>query len=336
MDTSTNTLTPKPPSLIPSLLAGLETTANNLHLLILPVIVDLILWLAPRLSLKNLLTPMVESSVQQLMQASASNDMLQVAAQVRETWTQTLSSMNLLSLISTFPVGISSLLATDVPSDSTPFGSRIVWEVASANDAWTIWLVLILVGFLAGSYYFSSIARHTLKTQAPFSIGALGNQALQSIILAVLLFGVLLGIAIPVIVLTGLLAALSPGLISAALFVAGLAIIWILMPLVLSPHGIFTFRQNAFDSIRTSALVANGNRAGIGMFVLSLLVLEQGLRILWSSPDSASWLFLVGILGHAFISTALIAASFSYYRDGFRWWQELVHRSGSDAPPLKS
>jgi hypothetical protein len=337
METDTKTLKPHPPGLVQALRAGLDTVANNLYLLVLPILLDLILWLGPRLSLKTLLTPMVEDAIQQLMTAggTTTNDMMQVIAQLRQVWEQFLESFNLLSLASTFPVGIPSLLSTWAPA-TNPLGNPMVSDITTASSAWSIWFVIILVGFLAGSYYMGAIARRTLNLQAPYSLGTLGGQTLQSLVLTIVLIGILLGVGIPILVMTGILAAISPVLLSPAIFVLGLVCVWIFMPIIFAPHGIFTFRQNALGSIRTSMQVVNGNRAGVGMFVLSLMVLEQGLRMLWQTPTADSWLLLVGIIGHAFISTSLLSASFYYYRDGFRWWQEQTHQSSADKTPAQS
>jgi hypothetical protein len=35
---------------------------------------------------------------------------------------------------------------------------------------------------------------------------------------------------------------------------------------------------------------------------------------------------MVGVLGHAFITTALLSASFIYYAGGIRWMRENVNR----------
>jgi uncharacterized membrane protein YdcZ (DUF606 family) len=58
---------------------------------------------------------------------------------------------------------------------------------------------------------------------------------------------------------------------------------------------------------------------GTGFFLLIALIISQGLDLLWSSPPTSSWLTLVGIFGHAFIYSALFAASFVYYRRGMQW-----------------
>jgi hypothetical protein len=62
------------------------------------------------------------------------------------------------------------------------------------------------------------------------------------------------------------------------------------------------------------------------MFVLSVFLLSRGLSYLWLIPGGDSWMMLVGILGHAFISTTLLAASFVYYRDMNDWLQNVYER----------
>jgi hypothetical protein len=59
---------------------------------------------------------------------------------------------------------------------------------------------------------------------------------------------------------------------------------------------------------------------------MAVFILSQGLDLLWQVPPDTSWMSLVGIAGHAFITTGLLAASFVYYRDGIRWVQERLQR----------
>ncbi len=57
----------------------------------------------------------------------------------------------------------------------------------------------------------------------------------------------------------------------------------------------------------------------IGWFSIMAIVLSQGMDMLWRIPPANSWMTAVGILGHAFVSTSLLAASFFYYRDINLW-----------------
>jgi hypothetical protein len=69
------------------------------------------------------------------------------------------------------------------------------------------------------------------------------------------------------------------------------------------------------------------------LFVLSVFVLVQGLDILWRIPPTDSWLTLLGIAGHAFVTTGLLSASFVYYRDADRWARNLSQRARSLSNP---
>jgi hypothetical protein len=72
------------------------------------------------------------------------------------------------------------------------------------------------------------------------------------------------------------------------------------------------------------------------LFVLSALVIAYGLNFVWNIPSSASWMTLVGITGHAFITTSLLAASFIYYRDMQVWLQTVFDRLKANIPTRKA
>jgi hypothetical protein len=91
------------------------------------------------------------------------------------------------------------------------------------------------------------------------------------------------------------------------------------MPVFFSAHGIFTLQLDAFRAILNSLRMVRFTLPNTGLFLLAFLVLNQGLNFLWNTPPLDSWWMLVGITGHAFVSTALLAASFVYYRDINAW-----------------
>jgi hypothetical protein len=55
-------------------------------------------------------------------------------------------------------------------------------------------------------------------------------------------------------------------------------------------------------------------------------MLSVGLNFLWAIPPKDSWIALVGILAHAFVTTALLAGSFIYYRDMYVWLSTALER----------
>jgi hypothetical protein len=66
-----------------------------------------------------------------------------------------------------------------------------------------------------------------------------------------------------------------------------------------------------------------------------ILILSTGLNLLWSIPEADDWLLSIGIAGHAFVSTALLAGSFIFYRSAMRWMQEIIqHRLAAQKPSV--
>jgi hypothetical protein len=56
--------------------------------------------------------------------------------------------------------------------------------------------------------------------------------------------------------------------------------------------------------------------------MLAILV-NQGLNMVWQVAPEDSWLMLISIIGHAFVTTGMLSASFVYYQDITRWVEEL-------------
>ena len=106
----------------------------------------------------------------------------------------------------------------------------------------------------------------------------------------------------------------------------GFISLWLIVPLFFAGHGIFMRRQTVFASILSGIRMARFSLPNSSLFVLSVILTSIGLNYLWSIPPSNSWMLLVGIIGHAFITTALLAASFIYYRDTTSWLQAIFDR----------
>ena len=78
--------------------------------------------------------------------------------------------------------------------------------------------------------------------------------------------------------------------------------------------------MDALRAILNSIRMVRFTLPTTGLFLLVFVVINQGLNFLWNAQLSQnSWWLLIGIAGHAFVSTALLAASFIYYRDTNAW-----------------
>jgi hypothetical protein len=235
---------------------------------------------------------------------------------------------NLISLfgrLQAFPVGISSLLAQTMPI-KTPLGSQAVVQVTSLPGLLGLGFLFTVVGWVAGGLYFRWVSGIALGNANRITMISLPWAILQTLILSVIWVIGLLLIFIPVTFVLTFLTLFSPLLASAVLLIALFFSFWLIVPLFFTPHGIFVRRQNAFYSIFTSLKMARFTLPTSGLFVLCVFLLTTGMNYLWSVPTHDSWMLLVGIAGHAFITTALLAASFVYYRDVNVWLQAVFEQ----------
>lgn len=319
---------PPPPGVMGSLRAGFDAVSRHIGLILLPALLDIFLWLGPRLSVENVIGPFFNIVFSQTRLSLTSSADIKRFTEFQSLFTEMIGRFNLLSLLGKlqiFPVGVSSLLAQTMPVE-TPLGSPRVVQISSFPVLVGLAFLLVLAGWVLGGLYFRWVSGIALGEVEP---GAGINSAwaiAQVLILSVIWLIGFTMFLIPVTFLVLILTMLSPALAGGALFIVLALSFWLIVPLFFTPHGIFVRRQNAFHSIYTSLRMARFALPTSGLFVLCWFLLSTGLNYLWSVPPETSWMTLVGIGGHAFIRTALLAASFVYYRDMNVWLQTVFER----------
>lgn len=317
---------PPPPGVIGSLRAGFEAVSSHVKLILFPLALDLWLWLGPRLSVDGLLSPYLKFLFEQARRGMSAPADLQRIAGAQASFMDALERFNLLSLFGklvTFPIGVSSLISETMPI-AAPYGGQRVMQISSMPAFVGLVFLFVLVGWVGGGLYFRWVSETALGS---VETGISSVQAiLQTFILSAIWFISLMIVTVPFLLVLTALALISPALANGALLIMLMLSFWLIVPLFFTPHGIFVRRQNAFYSILSSLRMARFTLPTSGMFVLSAFLLYRGLNYLWSVPSNDSWMLLVGIAGHAFITTALLAASFVYYRDMNAWLQTFFEK----------
>ena len=306
-----------PPRLIQSVIAGFNTVATNIFLLVLPVGLDLFLWLGPQLRLQGLLAPFVEETTQYMLRVNPA-EMAGSLTMVSEIWNSILDQFNMAIFLRTFPIGIPSLMSSKEML-GTPLGDPIMVEIGSILNAFLFLVFFLSCGFILGCLYFNLLSRKTAENPISFDLKDFGLQTIHSFILTIGLFGLLIFLSIPAIFIVTIIATINPGLANFVLLFLLFIILWLLIPLVFTPHIIFSGQRNLIVTVLTSVRLVRSFLPGTGLFILVALLIAQGLDVLWRIPPSNSWMTLIGIFGHAFIYTSLLAASFVYFRGGLRW-----------------
>jgi len=310
METSHSKL-PPPPGLVASLMAGFDSVASHIAVILPPVLLDLFLWLGPHLRLKEFLQPFI-NRLPSLVSVFPSN--FPDLATVQTAWTIIADKFNLFIILRTFPVGTTSLLSFKT-SAQNPLGVPASLDAGPLISILGWALFLVFLGWIIGALYYYWISIVALKPEAPL----LWKSMQQAVYLSLIWMGLMFFFGLPALLVVSILSAISPVLGQVVLFAGAMILIWLVMPIFFSTHGIFALQLNAFRAILNSLRIVRFTLPNTGLFLMTFLVLNQGLNFLWNTPPHDSWWTLVGIAGHAFVSTALLAASFVYYRDINAW-----------------
>lgn len=314
---------PAPPlGVVASLGAGFETVNSQWLLAGLPLILDLFLWLGPRLSI----LPLVQQAVAWLVVPADSPD----AASLQPMWDSLRASLldfgqgfNLFGLLSTSPLGVPSIMAGRL-STQTVLGEPVTWPVENWLSYGLFFGLFSLIGLLLGAAYFGGIAQQVRDQRLawPALLRQVWGDWARLTALAVLLLLVLAVLGLPTLVAASLLTLIHPVLGNLASLLGASAILWVLAFGAFGPHGIVLRRRGLFGALWDSLRLVTRNLPATARLWATIVLINLGLGALWNLPEDNSWLRLVGLFGHAVVATALTAATFVFYQDRYRWWQE--------------
>ena len=107
------TILPRPPGLVATLAKGFDTIANHIWVIILPVVLDVFLWLGPKLRIQELIGPLF-GQMSALTTPTAASQL--DPALIQEMYSEFLAGFNLLGAIRTFPLGVVSLMSANLPA----------------------------------------------------------------------------------------------------------------------------------------------------------------------------------------------------------------------------
>ena len=295
---------PAVPGVIATLTAGLELTTGNLWLIVLPILVDIFYWLGPRLSVRVL----VEGAAASLQSDPA---LAELASQLEQLATQ----FNVFTTLSLPLIGIPALMSGPIP-ESTPLSVRVM-EI----DNFLLWLALFaslsVLGLLMASLYLGLIGL-ALWRMADGERPRFWRFMQSLVVNAVRLFGlgilfmiVLVLVSLPLLPVAALL-----GLLASSLFLGVMMLGFVLVAtyIFLAVPGIILNGRPLVSAVVESIQLVHRNILQTVNLLLLIVLFSSGMNLLW---HLASWLTAISIAGHGFVSTALAAAIFIYYRDRF-------------------
>jgi hypothetical protein len=319
---SENFTPPAPPiGVIESLTTGFETVAGRLTLILIPLILDLVLWAGPRISYE----PALKSLSQMEGENSQNSNIWQqlLFPLFPEEYFHPMTSEQYMPVLAV-PSVMAIRDARELPFAATP----PVIPVSSISGLVIAGLIALQVGVLTLIPYWGFIG-HAVLTE-PVKFGRMVKQVL-SVSAQVLVFEIVVG-AVTCMVLFASLMALS------AMWLVGregaYPLVWILVIILLSIcltvnlllcftlHSMILNRRNILAAMWDSMRVVQWNMPStLGLQMLTIMI-YFGMQVIWRMADPGSWAALIAIVGNAFISTGLAAASFVFFKDRYRYWSE--------------
>ena len=176
---------PPPPGVFGSLRAGFEVVSGRVALILIPLMLDVFLWLAPRLSINEMLKPFFQLAFAEARNRVGVSD-VEIFLRNQTLFMDRLRDFNLLGLLSKiqfFPIGVSGLAMQTLPVN-TPLGTRILIEQSSVLGVVGLSFLLIAFGWMCGGLYFRQVSGSVLREDEA-GIGLLRAIA-QSFLLSVI------------------------------------------------------------------------------------------------------------------------------------------------------
>ncbi len=318
------------PGVIDTLQAGFDAVNRIPWILLIPVGLDLLLILGPRLSVRAAVEPLLaayEESVRWYSrQVGAGEPLAGQATQVLTLARAWASEFNLLSLLVAVVAG--------VPVAGLP-GRHLLGEYQLRGLGEVVGLAILcqLVGLWLGCLYFGLLAQQVRDGRVDLTLLLRRRVWLYWVSLLEfigLFFGGIVAVGLPTSLLVGLVQLLAPAVgaflsvLLLVLFQVGL--LWLLIYLFFLVDAVVISEVGPLQAVANSVRVVGSNFwPALGLIALIFLI-STGMHLIWQALARENWGLAIGVVGNAYIASGLAAGSMVFYRT------RLIQQT--EAPPV--
>lgn len=301
----------QPIGVLAALSSGFDIVSNQLGLLLVPIALDVFLWLGPRLravTLGTLVTFEVPSGLD--------SDALLSAQNFQESLQIFFEQYNLFAFLRPTLLGVPGLMGGESLSaagDIVP----LEWQVTHPLVFVLTVVILIVLGLGMGGVYWSSVARYVRDGRVDW-LATVGKMTViwpRMVGLTLVLIVILLAIWTPTAVI-GSLFGLASGLFGLLIVMLALSLMtWMFFYATFSIHGIVLYNQSVIAAIRTSIWFGRVHFWSVLGILTVFIAVKTGMDIVWNLVAMDSWLWIVPIAGHAFLVTGMMLGTMLFYVD---------------------
>jgi hypothetical protein len=297
------------PGVWSALAAGFDLTAKHPWIIILPILVDVFIWLGPKLRFQSIIEELVANLPSEV-------ELMELTKQLIEVGPYT----NLFSVLSLPLVGVPALLAGLTP-EKIPLTARII-DINNGSDWLILLFLLCLAGLLLSAIYYVTVS-YVVSTRegsgtseaANHWFKRIGSIWLRLLGLVFLFLFLTILIYIPISIVGAVSFLLSPLLGTMVILVAPFIIFWIAIYLSFAPPGITLNNRSLIQAVKESVRLVQRNLPVVLLMILIILLLGTFVDWLLITAENGTWFTLFNILIHAFVHTGFVAAFFILYQD---------------------
>lgn len=302
---------------IEALSAGFDAVLRHPWLLLIPVLLDVFLWIGPRLHAPDLyesFAPTLRQMTQQMTTSESRYAAQELSKAVEEFFTQ----FNLLTWLSAALIGVPIVNGGIAATLNLVTGSApLLWRVDSFEGYLLAFVFASVVGLFISALYWTLLGDYVRGEAFQASRWLKRSLAMWKslLLLAIVVLGLIVLSLFPLMMIMFTLSAFSLGLASFVPLLALALAAWIVLVCVFTPHGLVMYHMPLSRAINTSIMIVRTNFNSVAGLVMLAIALSLGMRLIWEGLAADSWLRFVGIAGNAIVGTGLIVASLFFYQN---------------------
>lgn len=307
-------------NIIDTLSAGFSTVTRRLWLIVVPVALDVFLWLGPKLSVAPIIREALETMQSTMAMIAPPGGVDPAMAEAFQTMAEevqaTVGRTNLLAFLAWGRLGVPSIAGL---RPVNPEVDQII-EITSYMQYFGLQAVILLVGLLVACVFLAMLG-HEVRGE-----GVRVSRLLEAV---PRYFVRLLAIIVPLGV--GLLFAISASLVLGPLaFIIWALALWVLLYLFFVPQAVTMAEEQPLRALWSSFLIVRTSFWSVLGLILLTNLIGSGLSLVWRSIMDMPSGTIIAILGNAYVGSGLTAAAFIFYRDRVAMWREMQQQRSSD------
>ncbi|OGO05039.1 MAG: hypothetical protein A2Y73_02500 [Chloroflexi bacterium RBG_13_56_8] len=292
--------------IIDTLTAGFNTVTKRLWLIVVPVMLDLFIWLGPKVSIAPVIEKMVATFRQSAEALGSTSGVDPGLAGLSEALIEelqgTIGGINLLGLLSWGRLGVPSLAGIE------PINVEVdrVISISEPGQMVLMQVLIMAVGLFIACIFLGTLGHGVVREGSTDWIALSRKIPVYWLRLVAILIP--LGVTLFVGVLGGFL--LGPfG------FFIWVLMLWAMLYLSFIPQAVVLTEDGPLAVVKRSFSVVRSNFwSSLGLVIL-INVISAGLSLVWPLLVVSPVGMLVAILANAYVGTGLTASMFVFFRD---------------------